>query len=79
MRRAIRPAQTGRKAKTMNTTQAVPMTYLDITLPNGKTAKATIYTDGTVSQGAAVWTAAQWEIGRAKLVAAGAKIIETAV
>lgn len=63
----------------MSTTQAVPMTYVDITLPDGKTAKATIYSDGTVSQGAAVWTAAQWEIGKAKMLAAGATITETAV
>ena len=58
----------------MTSSQSAPQSYIDITMPNGKTARATMYTDGTVSQGSALWTAEQWEIGKAKMLAVGAKI-----
>lgn len=62
-----------------NQQDPTPVTCLDITLPNGKTTRAVVYSDGSVSQGSLVWTPEQFVAGKAKLIAVGAKIVETAI
>ena len=54
------------------------VTVFDITLPNGKTARCWQFDDGSVDGQGSRWTAAQWAAGKAKMIAVGAVITESA-
>lgn len=53
------------------------VTIFDITLSNGKTARCWQFADGSVDGQGSRWTADQWTAGKAKMLAIGAKIVES--